>query len=149
MAYLTVAQLRSRVIMPPADFDELDSSFVQSRLDVGSSYIDGRLAKRYATPFTAPVPEVVLGWLTAIVTPELYFRRGWDPASEQGVQITGAADTAKAEIKEAADSVTGLWDLPLRQDNPASGISRGFPLAYSEASPYEWLDVQREAVRER
>ncbi len=135
--------------MPPDDFDAIDPAFVESRLAIGTSEINGRLRKRYMAPFASPVPEAVLGWLTAIVTPELYFRRGWDPASEQGAAIIDAAKRAREEIKEAADSKEGLWDLPLREDTTDEGISKGGPLAYSEASPYEWLDVQREAIRGR
>lgn len=150
MAYLDRPGLKARVIMPAVDFDTLDTVFVDARLAIGSSEITGRLRKRYAAPFAEPVPEVVQGWLAAVVTPELYARRGWDPSEEQSKSILDAAERARAEMKEAADSVEGLWDLPLRADTMAGGIVlEGGPLSYSEASPYDHIDVQREALRGR
>lgn len=128
--------------MPPSDLASLDVGFVNSRLAIGTSDINGRLRKRYACPFAAPVPEVILGWLTNIVTPELYERRGWDPTSAQGVSILAAADRARAEMKEAADSVTGLYDLPLLDTGASTGVTSGAPLASADASPYAWVDAQ-------
>jgi len=52
-------------------------------------------------------------------------------------------DIAVAELKEAADSKDGLFDLPLRADTTATGVSKGGPRGYSEASPYTNLDRQR------
>jgi guanyl-specific ribonuclease Sa len=85
-------------------------------------------------------------WLATLVTPLVYRKRGIDPTDEQIVAADAAAQTARDEIKEAADSETGLFELPLRADTSASGVDRGGPFGYAEASPYTWLDVQREAV---
>ena len=145
--YLDTAALKVRTIMPALDFDALDSSFVTARITIACSEINGRLRKRYAVPFNAPVPEVVCGWVTDIVTPELYFRRGWDPAEAQSAAILAAAERARAEIKEAADSNEGLWDLPILETSTSEGITKSGPLFYSEASPYSWTDVQIEALR--
>lgn len=138
--------------MPSEDVDELEArrpGFIAQRLEIGTSRINGRLRKRYAAPFASPVPEIVLGWLDAVVTLEAYIARGWNPSDEQSKQISDAAAQAFADLKEAADSEIGLFDLPLREDTTAEGISRGGPLGYSESDPYTWTDLQREAARGR
>lgn len=124
-------------------------AFVDSQLIIWTSKINARLRKRYAVPFASPISEVVLGWLVAVVTPLVYEKRGWDPSDAQAARIIEAASAAETEMQEAADSETGLYDLPLRQDNPTSAIepTANGPFVYSEASPYEWMGVQREAVR--
>lgn len=122
-------------------------TFVDSQLIIETSKINSRLRKRYATPFADPCPEIVCGWLTLVVTPKLYERRGWDPSDAQAKSILDSAENALTEQKEAADCDEGLFDLPLRQDNPASAITQGGPFSYSEASPYEWMDVQERTVR--
>lgn len=123
-------------------------AFVDATLIIETSKIDARLRKRYAVPFAAPFSEIVRGWLTAIVTPILYRRRGWDPSDLQQADIIAEADKALAELKEAADSNEGLFDLPLRQDNAASAITQGGPYGYAEPGPYDWIDVQRDLVRQ-
>lgn len=152
LSYLDVAALKARTIMPDTDVDALDVMYpgwIASRLAVGTSEINSRLRKRYTVPFATPVPEVILGWLADLVTPVLYERRGWNPGDEQAKSITDAADRAREQMKEAAEAEGGLYDLPLRDDGDASAVSRGGPLAYAEASPYAWMDVQAEAIRGR
>jgi hypothetical protein len=116
---------------------------------VNTSRIFGRLRKRYAVPFASPVPVIAISWLTHITTVDAFQKRGWNPSDAESKQILDAATEAFAEIKEAADSETGLFDLPLREDTTESGIVHGGPQVYSEASPYDWLDTQAEAVRGR
>lgn len=138
--------------MSSEDVDLLEEKapgYLASRLALGSSRINAQLRKGYAVPFVDPVPEIVFGWLTSMVTPEAYRKRGWDPADEQSVQIEQDRKDALAEIKEAADSENGLFDLPLRDDTDSSARTHGGPFAYSEPSPYDWLDVQAEALRDR
>ncbi len=141
----------ARTIMPSADVDAVvaDSpTFIASRIAVAISWIESKLRKRYAVPFVDPAPEVVLGWIVALVTPEAYRRRGWDPGDAQSAQIEQDRKDARDQVQEAADSRDGLWDLPLREDDATSGIVAGGPLGYSEPGPYEWTDVQAEAVRD-
>jgi hypothetical protein len=116
--------------------------FVNSRLVIETSKINSRLRKRYLTPFADPTPEVVNGWLVAVVTPSLYKRRGVDPSDAQLASILEDAKQADAEMTEAANSQDGLFDLPLRQDLTVTGIQQGGPMAYSEVSPYIWTDIQ-------
>lgn len=151
-SYLDVAGWKTRTIMPSANADALDASapgFLAARLKFHTSRMNVRLRKRYAAPFADPVPEVVLGWLDALVTVDAYQKLGWNPADEQAKEVIDARTTALAEIKEAADSKDGLFDLPLRQDTTEEGIAMGAPLGYSEPDAYEWTDAQAEAVRGR
>lgn len=147
----TVEDFRTRTVMPSGDVDELearDPGFLAARLVRELSWIHSVLKKRYAVPFAEPIPEIVLGWLTDLVTHAAYQRRGYNPGSAQDGEFKEAAERARAEIKEAADSDKGLFDLPLREDGPsASGISKGGPLGYAEQSPYTWTDRQAEVAR--
>jgi hypothetical protein len=123
-------------------------AFIRSRLVTETSKLYARLRKRYAVPFTAPYPEVARGWIADLVTPLVYRRKGVDPSDEQIASADALAQTARDEIKEAADSAEGLFDLPIRQDSIDSGLSTavGGPLSYSEPDAYKWTDVQRDAL---
>lgn len=151
MAYLDLDAFANLTVMPSSDVDALESAapgWLDSQLGYWSSAIDARLRKRYEAPFAEPYPLAVQGWLSRIVTLRAYLRRGVDPLDQQFVEIKADADAAWAEIKEAADSNEGMLDLPLRADSGASGISKGGPYGYSEASPYVWMDQQGQAGRE-
>ncbi len=149
-AYLDVAGFMLRTVMPLEDVEMLESQhsgFLDARLEVGTSLINARLSKRYAAPLTDPVPEIVLGWLVALVTPKAYQKRGWNPSDAQSEQILKDAVEALEQMKEAADSAEGLYELPLRADASETGVSKGGPLGYAEASPYRWTDLEVEAGR--
>lgn len=148
--WLNITGFKARSVMPPEDVDRLEAQyqgFLTTALADHQERIESRLRKRYAIPFADPVPLTAVRWLVSIVTALAYDRRGWNPSSQENERIGKAADTAEAEIKEAADSDAGLFDLPLRRDLPqSSGVSAGGPFGYSEASPYAWTDVQRDEV---
>lgn len=133
----------------PAEFvDAIEAvrpGWTLMQLEMASRWVDARLAKRYAVPFTAPTPEVVLAWVTRLVTYEAWQRRGYDPADESMAQAAKDAESAKLDVKEAAESVDGLFELPLRADSSTTGVSRGFPRSYSERSPYVWTTLQGDA----
>lgn len=152
MALLALADFKSRSIMPSEDVDALEAQYpgyVAKRLALREGLMNARLAKRYATPFEpASPPDVAVGWLVAMVTLDCYLRRGFNPSSAQDQIIADEAKRAETEILEAANSETGLFELPLRQDAPgASGVSKGGPFGYSEASPYVAFNMQRETAR--
>jgi hypothetical protein len=150
MAYLDIANLKLFSSMPDEDIDLLPEEFVLQRLHVRSSEIDARLRKRYKVPFEHPVPDVVRGWLADLVTVDMYQRRGVNPADDTFQAARDAAAQAREQMRESADAREGLYDLPLRHDLAESGIaSAGGPLGYSEASPYDWADRQRENLRGR
>lgn len=145
MAYLTVELFRVESLMPGSQVDQLEAAepgFLAARLQRRSGNIDARLRKRYVAPFEAPVPDKVVEWLVALVNQDCYLKLGVDPLDLQMAEILAAAKLAVEELKEAADSVEGLFDLPLRADTTSTGISKGGPMAYTEASPYVWKDVQ-------
>ena len=149
MAFLTWQEFRSRTSMPTADVDIVmaqDPTFLPEKLEDVTDEINTMMRKRYSVPFSLPYPRILQRWLCAIVTPEVYEKRGWNPSDQQSQIILQRAEDARKQMKEAADSETGLYELPLRADTGASGVTRGGPFGYSEASPYVCMDVQRNAA---
>lgn len=153
MGYLTtLAEFKARSTMPSEHIDEIEATqpgWILSQVEsVSRLDIDSRLRKRYAVPFESPYPEAAMTWCARLVTPLCWERRGYDPTDESMVRADLRRDEAKAEIKEAADSAEGLFDLPLRSNTTATGISKGAPLGYSEQSPYVGFDRSRETGRD-
>lgn len=151
MPYLSVAQFRTESLMPGVQVDALEAEhpgFLLSRISRRTAAIEARLRKRYAVPFADPVPGKIIEWLLAGVTHAAYLKLGVDPLDAQIADIKEAAKTAEDELAEAADSKEGLFDLPLKEDGlDVTGISKGAPQVYSEASPYVHNDVQRYTAR--
>ena len=144
-AYLTLAEFKASSVIPSSfvsDIETVSPGWTLLQLTLESARLDARLGKRYATPFALPAPLCVQGWLAKIVTLSAWLKRGFDPTDRQGQIYVADRDGALAEIKEAADAVDGLFDLPLRADLTASGVTRGSPRAYSEQSPYVFTDGQ-------
>lgn len=113
-----------------------------------SSSFDDFLSKRYGTPFQAPYPVSLIQHVVAVVVYLLITKRG---VKVEGTKLEAARlahDLAWAWVKEAADSKDGLIELVRAQATPrgAVAVDRGGPLAYSEASPYSWMDVQRDRL---
>lgn len=149
--YLVLSTYRARSGLPAAWVNGVETAaagWIDTLLEDLSAQIDARLAKRYTVPFAAPPPRCVLRWLAAIADPIVLRKRGIDQTDEQYIDVRNMADQAWKEVEEAANGNTGLFDLPARADTTASGIERGGPLGYSEASPYVWTDVQADAGRE-
>lgn len=90
-----------------------------------------------------PVPEAVLGWLVALVTRDAFLRRGMNPQDPAMQMIVDECTVALADLKEAADSTDGLFDLPASEDLD-SAVTTGGPQFYSETSPYVFADLQRQ-----
>jgi hypothetical protein len=150
-AYLSVARFKLLSTIPTGFVDEVEAlqpGFVDAQLEFWSAWIDSQLTKRYAVPFVSPYPLVVEGWLTRIVTVRVWSKRGVNPTDEQWAETKEDDKAARAEIDRAANSDTGLFELPLRQNTVDSGVARGFPRGYSEASPYVWTDVQAQCGRD-
>lgn len=152
MAYLTTSEFELRTIVPAAMLVEIETvtpGWLEAQLLTWSRWIDARLAKRYATPFGAPYPETVCGWLERLVAYRCYMKRGVDPNDQQIEQIKADRDAAMAEIAEAANAVDGLFELPLREETPErQGITKGAPIAYAEASPYVGFSKQARTGRD-
>lgn len=164
-SYLDITEYAARSVLPAhvVNGDFIDPSgtwdgphaalrtswqtFIASQLTIESSKINARLRKRYNVPYSAaPYPEMVLGWLVALVDPKVARKRGIDPSDDQIQSLDAAAEAALEEMKEAANSEDGLFELPLLETTGVSGVTKGGPLAYSEQSPYAWRDVQRELL---
>lgn len=149
--YLTVAEFRDRTVMAPQDVDLVESKapgFIDCQIAIKQEMLDARLRKRYSVPFVGTVNEAIKGWLTRIVTPEVMRKRGARADDPMMVQVIDGAAEAVTEIKEAADSQIGLYDLPLTGTTGVSGIAYGGPRAYAEQSPYTWKKIQAEAARD-
>lgn len=145
--YLTVVEYRLLTLLPVNVIDEVEArtaGWLDAQLRIVSSRFDARLTKRYAAPFVAtPYPTVITEWLAHIVDWRAYLKRGVNSLDTEAAEYKQQHDTALTELQEAANSETGLFELPLRQDVPgASGVSKGGPQGYSEASPYVWMDEQ-------
>ena len=150
MSELTLAEFRDRTVIPSAMVDELETAapgWIDNQIAMTVAWVYSRLRKRYSVPFSDPVPETLKAWVTLLVTVRALLRLGIDPRDQQYASIEDDRKMALAEIKEAADSKDGLFDLPVRQDTVTTGITQGLPLAYSEATAYDWTDVQAERVR--
>lgn len=148
MAYLDSAGLKLLTLAPAVYVDQVEAEepgWIASQLDFWSNWIDSRLAKRYAVPFASPTPTVVKGWLARVVTLQLYLKRGVDATDGQYASIVDQDREARDEIKEAANAVEGLFELPLKQDAPGvNGVSKGFVQGYAEPTAYDWTDKQRD-----
>lgn len=88
-----------------------------------------------------PVVEDVLRWLTVLVTADVADRHGISTTDPLWIRISTRVDTVLKELEEAANSQTGLLDLPINEDE-GSAITTGGPLGFSDASPYAWTDRQ-------
>lgn len=156
MAYLTDATYAARSLLPAAWLTQLaaahpvtggDPTYITRQLVVVESTINAQLNKRYAVPFENP-PEIVLGWMVALVDWRLLIARGFDGTANDVVEGFSALNTqAREEIALAANARDGLFDLPLAQDSTASGITKGGPAGYREASPFVSLHRQSVAGR--
>ncbi len=157
MPYLDRDAFAARTDLPPEYLDAIEDrtpGWLDVQLEQWSRWIDARLTKRYDVPFATPVPEIIKLWLSTIVTMRALLKRGIDPSDvdvsllrEDYDRVVGTPANP-GEIQEAAEAEKGLFELPLRQDVSASGVSKGGPRTYSEASPYAWRDEQAATGRE-
>lgn len=157
MAYpvaLDLPTFKSLTVMPPEDVDLVENKhpgFVATQIAGFTSEIYSRLAKRYSVPPVPPAttPAIVQLWLTWKTTPEVMKKRGVNPESAQYAEMVKMADKADAQVKEAADCVTGLFDLPLIEQagGTASAITQSLSRSSSDPDPYSWTDVQAIAVQ--
>jgi phage gp36-like protein len=113
-----------------------------------SATFDDFLSKRYGVPFETPYPDSLVDNVAAVTSYRLYTKRGGRPDGTKAEAAQRAHDAAMAWLQQAADSKDGLVELVQKQSAPrgAVAVNRGGPLSYSEASPYSFMDVQRERV---
>ncbi|XXX73884.1 phage protein Gp36 family protein [Sorangium sp. So ce134] len=149
--YATLQDVMDLGILLQEDVDWLEQRYpniVERTATKVSGYIDGRLAKRYGVPFVAPYDDGLVDATAAIVAYRLLVKRGSKPDGTKTGAAERAHDRAEAWIVEAANSKDGLVELVRTQSTPrgATAIDKGAPMAYSEASPYEWMDRQVERL---
>lgn len=137
--------------MPPEDIDALEQIYpgitLKTVTKVSGMY-DARLRKRYEAPFASPYPDPLVFNVSRETAWRLWLKRGFNPSGAIDQLLEKEHLEAEAWVKEAADSETGLVELPVRQATPAeaSAINAGGPLGYSETSPYAWTTLQRETA---
>jgi phage gp36-like protein len=150
--YTTIALVKDLGSMPAEDVDTLVgqySGLVDRLIEYTSGEFDSYLAKRYQVPFGDPpdTPHSVVLNVSLVVCFRLWMKRGFNPSAQQDSFIKEQHDRALEWLKEAADAKDGFIELPRRQDTLGkSAVVLGAPLAYSEASPYTWIDNQRDTL---
>ena len=145
-----IVKVNAGVVVPAFTIAVIPSpSFIDFTLARCQSWLYARLRKRYAIPFDpADPPDVFLNWLVALTDPIVYSKRGLNPSDSMRKTIDDARTEALADVKEAADSDVGLFDLPLLNDEAVSAIAEGGPYGYSEFLPETWTDQQvRNAIQ--
>lgn len=148
MGLLTVDRFKTLTILPSSWVDRVETDtpgFTLGSIESWSDHIYTRLRKRYGGTWGqngAPVPGIIEKWINHLVTLDVDLKRGVSPNDEAFKIVKERAEAALLEITEAANSETGLLDLPLVDDGAASGISQGSPRFYSESSPYVYADEQ-------
>jgi len=150
-AYLDTDEFKLRTIIAGSFIDDLESSqpgWVDQQLESMSRRVDSRLRKRYVVPF-ATAPESVKLWVTQLATMRVFMRIYRAPTEQQQwVSVQEDYENAMAELKEAADSQNGLYDLPITDAADASAITKAQTAAYSEQSPYAAFDGQAAYARD-
>lgn len=149
LPYLTLETFKTRTLIAGGEVDYVEAEapgFTAQRIAIRTSWIHSRLTKRYgkSLPFSDPVPETILGWLTAFVTLDILRKRGLNPQDTTADFLVADVAKAEAEVKEASDSKDGLFDLP-SPEGGGSNVTTGGPLGYSETSPYVWVSKQLQA----
>lgn len=151
---VNLSAFQEATIMPTVSVQALEtdrSGFIAKRLDFWWDWICAKLRKRYdVEAMTADPPLTAKQWLVDLVTKEAYDARGYDPSAKSDeTAILERYKDAKLEIAEAANSETGLFELPLiASDTTVAGVSKSGPLGSSEQSPYAWTTKQRDAGRD-
>jgi hypothetical protein len=97
---------------------------------------------------STPVPAIALGWLTQIVDVDVWIKRGTNPQDATIVDWKALRQEALDEIREAADSKDGLFELPTLDTLGDSAANHGGPLFYSETSPFVGADFQESLGRQ-
>ena len=149
--YLDLAGFRTRTLMPVAEVDYVEQEspgYVVARIAVHTSYLHGRLRKRYGNslPFSSPYPEIIVNWLVMLTTYDVIRKRGVNPADPAAEAYKADSERALAEIKEASEGDVGMFDLPSPEEGP-SNVTTGGPMGYTETSPYVGLDKERTTGR--
>jgi len=94
----------------------------------------------YVAP--TPVPETFLNWIVDLVSFAVLRKRKPSANDPETQLFEKAAATALEEVEKAANSQTGLYDLPVNDQGDSSAIATTGPIGYTEESPYVSADRQ-------
>jgi phage gp36-like protein len=150
MGYITKDEFILMSVMPATYIGEIETKtpgWINKQIDMASARVDTQLRKRYDVPFSDPAPVMVKEWVARMVEVSCWLKRGVRTTDEQFQEYRARGDTALKELEEAANSEKGLYDLPLSTGGQSAMVTRSWPRAYSEQSPYVWTDDQAEIGR--
>lgn len=122
-------------------------NFALARTGIVASFGPGPYATDNVYTASTPVPEIVLGWLVAVLDVDLWHKRGVNPQDPSIAEGIAERDRVLEELAEAANSETALFDLPTNDVQGDSAIAHAGPLFYTEASPFVGADLQERAGR--
>lgn len=145
MAYFPVWQdLTDYCSLQPDRLLAAGQSFVEKQCAIFESKLHDQLRNRYDVPFLQP-NDTAKGWIAVQVAFEVLRRTGVDPTDVMYGEYRDAAKLARDEITAAANSDTGLFELPLLvTKTPAVRGFRGL----SDADPGAWKRRQGERARQ-
>ena len=149
--YFDAEYMRTMGSVPAAVLDDWSAENpgrLEALIFAISRLMDSYLFKRYATPFDAPVPEVIKFRGTQILSHQLRVIIGFDPGSRQDEQIILAKDDAFMWLTNAAkpggDAIVGL---PLREPadgkKDVTGVARRKARAFSYERAIDWHRERR------
>lgn len=145
MAYFPAWQeLADYCSLPPEWLLAAGQRFVEAQCAIFESKLHDQLRNRYAVPFLNP-NATAKGWVAVQVAFEVLRKRGVDPTDVMYGEYRDAAKLARDEITAAANSDTGLFELPLLVSG--TPVARGFR-GISDADPAAWKRRQGERARE-
>lgn len=149
-SYLTDDEFKLRTALPSTVVDGIESKtpgWLRAQIVGVSARIEARLGKRYGT-WNEPYPEALKQWVVDIVSANAWLKRGMSQTDDSFQEYKGRHDQAYLEIKEAADSDAGLFDIPESvSGGTTTGIEYGGSHCYSEQSPYAGFDRQAKTAR--
>jgi hypothetical protein len=108
---------------------------------LSATFSDGTYGTDNIYGASEPVPSIVLRWLISGVAYAVWNRRGRNPQDPFVQDLKDRYAETLADLKEAADSKDGLFDLPVSEDLD-SAITTAGPQVYTETSPYAWADQE-------
>jgi hypothetical protein len=140
-AYKTITTIDASVV----DLCAAKGKDVGRWLELKSGHIRARLVKRYAVDFNdpGPPPDKIIEWLVLLVDILVWACAGGLPEGREDGWAKEAEKTTLDEIKEAADSETGLFELPLRDTDPlgTSAINKGPPFVVAYNTGFDYFDA--------
>jgi len=148
MADLSYTDLSDYCDLQEAYIAGAGQRFINTQIRMIRAKIYDRLRVRYdVDAMKLAEPDTVKRWIGELIAPKVYRKRGIDPTDAVYTEFLRVAEAAEAEITAAADSVTGLYQLPLSSSNESSAATKPKIASSSDADPGAWK--RRQALRAR